>query len=77
MPGAPSSFLLLVVRPGAPSSVLAPRVVRGDQFAQGSAGCGACSEGECATIDPSLQNLPIVHRLCTAHAPPLTRIYSP
>ena len=24
MPGAPSSFLLLVVRPGAPSSVLAP-----------------------------------------------------
>ena len=24
MPGAPSSFLLLVVRPGAPGSVLAP-----------------------------------------------------
>ena len=24
MPGAPSSFLFLVVRPGAPSSVLAP-----------------------------------------------------
>ena len=26
MPGAPSSFLLLVVRPGAPSSVLATRL---------------------------------------------------
>ena len=28
MPGAPSSFLFLVVRPGAPSSVLAPNIIR-------------------------------------------------
>ena len=32
MPGAPSSFLLLVVRPGAPSSVLAPKVGAGDSL---------------------------------------------
>ena len=31
MPGAPSSFLFLVVRPGAPSSVLAPSILKKHQ----------------------------------------------